>query len=482
MKKLILLLLFIPLVFSCNSKESKKISKKTEFKNGRWISTIDSLSGIEIKNGKWILFYQMKGSVEADVFDFQTRIESLKGFGDEKTTLERLTLTNDRSGPFEYYVLEYSDELLSLSYIPRGNTLNYEPEKKAEDINVIPVISFGENLIEDNIEPFKALISEPIYSGQNISFFKGYWIDYPGVIALAEKVFGIPVFLSSPHPNRFPCSDCDFGYYNPLFLDKLTDSFKALSPGLKKLINPIYEMRFKIPLRRLLANKISDFNSLTVDSNIGTKNVIESIINNIENPNSALKAIESGLPDVPAETLFWIRRDYDGTSEKLLQLFELIREEMGGLEIESFLTRNDGNTWTNGFSTYTFSKDMPDYYIDLSSCDPCDTPTLECHMCGYSWMKFDINSFSFGRDYQNDFFAEYESTQFYEENDIMWSVESKSGHILDYESGKIYWLPVDSDSVEIEKIRLKNKPILDFIKLKEKEEQEAIEKDFFDYL
>jgi hypothetical protein len=97
-------------------------------------------------------------------------------------------------------------------------------------------------------------------------------------------------------------------------------------------------------------------------------------------------------------------------------------------------------------------------------------------------MKFDINSFSFGRDYQNDFFAEYESTQFYEENDIMWSVESKSGHILDYESGKIYWLPVDSDSVEIEKIRLKNKPILDFIKLKEKEEQEAIEKDFFDYL
>jgi hypothetical protein len=267
-----------------------------------------------------------------------------------------------------------------------------------------------------------------------------------------------------------------------LFLDKLTDSFKALSPGLKKLINPIYEKRFKIPLRRLLANKISDFNSLTVDSNIGTKNVIESIINNIENPNSALKAIESGLPDVPAETLFWIRRDYDGTSEKLLQLFELIREEMGGLEIESFLTRNDGDTWTNGFSTYTFSKDMPDYYIDLSSCDPCDTPTLECHMCGYSWMKFDINSFSFGRDYQNDFFAEYESTQFYEENDIMWSVESKSGHILDYESGKIYWLPVDSDSVEIEKIRLKNKPILDFIKLKEKEEQEAIEKDFFDYL
>jgi len=54
MKKLLLLLLLIPLVFSCNSKKAKKISKKTEFKNGRWISTTDSTAGTEIKNGKWI--------------------------------------------------------------------------------------------------------------------------------------------------------------------------------------------------------------------------------------------------------------------------------------------------------------------------------------------------------------------------------------------------------------------------------------------
>lgn len=122
---------------------------------------------------------------------------------------------------------------------------------------------------------------------------------------------------------------------------------------------------------------------------------------------------------------------------------------------------------------------MPDYYIDISSCDPsCDTPTLECHMCGYDWMKVDINSFSFGQDYQNDFFAEYKSTQFYEENDVIWSVDSYGGHIVEYESDKIYWLPADSDPLEIEKIRLKNKPILDFIKLKKKEEYEAIEKDF----
>jgi hypothetical protein len=315
-------------------------------------------------------------------------------------------------------------------------------------------------------------------------------------------------------------------------------------------------MHFKIPLRRLMGNKISDY--FTEEHN---RNLLEGIKSR-EDYYSILNQIKSTNPDIPLETLFWIRRNYDGTSYKFLKLFQLIMDEMDEFEREyyvssksglivreqpnsnsnktgiilynqkvkilsrsgeksiikdtdketgiiktiegewvevifgtnikgyvfdgflrkntdSFLTRNDGTTWTNGFSTYTFSEDMPDYYIDISSCDPsCDTPTLECHMCGYDWMKVDTNSFSFGQDYQNDFFAEYKSTQFYEENDVIWSVDSYSGHIAEYESDKIYWLPADSDPLEIEKIRLKNKPILDFIKLKKKEEDEAIEKDF----
>ena len=36
--------------------------KLTEFKNGRWISTDDSLSGIEIKNGKMDYFLQRNGN------------------------------------------------------------------------------------------------------------------------------------------------------------------------------------------------------------------------------------------------------------------------------------------------------------------------------------------------------------------------------------------------------------------------------------
>ena len=124
-----LLLFFIPLVFSCNSKKDKKISKKTEFKNGRWISTTDSLAGIEIKNGKWIMFY--KGTETSSIYDFKTRREYIKEIGAE---LEYLTITSDIHGDsLEYAILEYSNELLSLSYIGRGNTLNYIPEKEKEE-------------------------------------------------------------------------------------------------------------------------------------------------------------------------------------------------------------------------------------------------------------------------------------------------------------------------------------------------------------
>jgi hypothetical protein len=127
MKKLLLLLLLIPLVFSCNSKKAKKISKKTEFKNGRWISTTDSTAGTEIKNGKWIQFSK-KGGTESivSIDDFKILRGYIKEIGAE---LEYLAIITDRSDTLKYAILEYSNELLSLSYIGRGNTLNYIPEK-----------------------------------------------------------------------------------------------------------------------------------------------------------------------------------------------------------------------------------------------------------------------------------------------------------------------------------------------------------------
>ena len=109
--------------------EQKLFIKPTEFENGRWISTVDSLSGIEIKNGKWIMFYKNGENESTDVYDFKIRGEYVNIFGSELKLDKYLTITNDRSGTLEYYIIEYSNKLLSLSYLPRGNTLNYKPEK-----------------------------------------------------------------------------------------------------------------------------------------------------------------------------------------------------------------------------------------------------------------------------------------------------------------------------------------------------------------
>jgi len=107
--------------------DQKPTAKLTEFKNGRWISTIDFLSGIEIKNGKWIIFYKGREN-SSSIYDFKIRREFIQESGALYKPLEYLTLTND-SGTLEYYIIQYSDELLSLSYIGRGNTLSYKPEK-----------------------------------------------------------------------------------------------------------------------------------------------------------------------------------------------------------------------------------------------------------------------------------------------------------------------------------------------------------------
>jgi hypothetical protein len=98
-----------------NLKEQNPLVKLTEFKNGRWISINDSLAGIEIKNGKWIMFYKGMETDSTDIYDFKVSEEYLK-------------LTN-QSDTLDYSILEYSKELLSLSYTPRGNTLSYKPIK-----------------------------------------------------------------------------------------------------------------------------------------------------------------------------------------------------------------------------------------------------------------------------------------------------------------------------------------------------------------
>ena len=67
----------------------------------------------------------------SSIYDFKIRREFMLESGALYKPLEYLTLIND-SGTLEYYIIEYNNELLSLSYIARGNTLNYKPENKTQ--------------------------------------------------------------------------------------------------------------------------------------------------------------------------------------------------------------------------------------------------------------------------------------------------------------------------------------------------------------
>ena len=65
----------------------------------------------------------------------------------------------------------------------------------------------------------------------------------------------------------------------------------------------------------------------------------------------------------------------------------------------------------------------------------------------------------------------------FEKNDTIWSVDSRSGYVVEYKTDKISLIPADSEALKIKKIRVKIKPKLDFIKLKKKEDNEAVERD-----
>lgn len=150
-------------------------------------------------------------------------------------------------------------------------------------------------------------------------------------------------------------------------------------------------------------------------------------------------------------------------------------------EKSTFLTKYHGTTWTNGVSTYTFSMDY-DEKVDvvLPICDTCILPSVECHMCGYSWMLNEIGKFSFGTNYQNDFFYEEDETQFFEDNsNTIYSKQIRGGFSETYESGKIIWIPAEEDSSTVLTIKRKNQPVLEAFQKRKTEEQKAID-DYID--
>ena len=220
---------------------------------------------------------------------------------------------------------------------------------------IVPHLSFGQNSIADNIDPFKELISKPAFGGPVKSFFKGAWIDDNGIVKLAENIFGMTVFNSGHELNGYFCFNCnpvegEFGYYNPLFLEELIKTVKSISPKLKTVLMPLYFEKFDTPLRKLMENQIeyhftSDCNRHILER-IKNKDDIKEILYEI------YFGIENNCDEISNETLFWIRRNYDGTSKQFLELFNIIIDIFYSEELSSSSPSNINNSiWTNGFST-----------------------------------------------------------------------------------------------------------------------------------
>jgi len=118
--------------FGCKTEEKKtekaqETSKqltavaKVGLDDGRWISTDDANSRIEIKNGKFIMFAKVADKIVNTVYNSYEL--------DEKDGIEYLTLKDDTGEMIIYGLLEYSDDTMVLSYLDRGSTLTYTKEK-----------------------------------------------------------------------------------------------------------------------------------------------------------------------------------------------------------------------------------------------------------------------------------------------------------------------------------------------------------------
>ncbi len=103
-------------------------SDTTRFKNGRWISTTDSLEGINIKDGKWILFYKGTETDSTDIYNCSIGIGT-SIFADSRINSDEfITLTNPYD-TLKFELFSYTDSTLNLYCLSNRTLLRYIPEK-----------------------------------------------------------------------------------------------------------------------------------------------------------------------------------------------------------------------------------------------------------------------------------------------------------------------------------------------------------------
>ncbi len=106
--------------------KEKAATTKYDLLQGRWTDTEDAKSEIEFAKNKWIFIYDGKNSSEAE-FLLSSKCLTAKT---EATNNDGNMITLLEGGDFVCYeILKVDAENLSLSFLSRGNTLNFKKKK-----------------------------------------------------------------------------------------------------------------------------------------------------------------------------------------------------------------------------------------------------------------------------------------------------------------------------------------------------------------
>ncbi|MEL0644954.1 hypothetical protein V6251_11225 [Olleya sp. Ti.3.14] len=97
--------------------------KEYSISNGIWISTIDSLSSVEIKDNKWIFKYINAKTDSDDIYDYLIT-ESV--FDEDNSIIGGGLVLSHKSDTLKYGIDYISDKNMTLIYLPRGNFHQYQ--------------------------------------------------------------------------------------------------------------------------------------------------------------------------------------------------------------------------------------------------------------------------------------------------------------------------------------------------------------------
>lgn len=161
-------------------------------------------------------------------------------------------------------------------------------------------------------------------------------------IEMIESAFGCPVFVRGPHQGDMDFnSKTAFGYYNPVFISKLTTSIKTAlaQPLFKKVIKSVYDNHLKSMantyhraydylhqdaayLQNLQSRYLSMIASPAGTANGALQEEFRSFAEQLE------KAEQSDVYEGFTAPAFWLRRSIDGTDQALFDLLSMVIQAM----------------------------------------------------------------------------------------------------------------------------------------------------------